>query len=114
VVNPYHSPSELWRAVGLLVVAAHIARETLAARGLSFAIHDDEGALVELARGQDRVPPGRQTRLAPTEVGLDCRGRVCGRGGGGGCGHGGREDDEARDELLHFSCSFCLGTSTRD
>lgn len=89
------------REFGLLV-AAHVALEPVAVRGLELTVHDDERAVAERSRRE--VEPQLRVHLlvAPAVVDLHGRGRLRGGRDDGGRDHGGRADDERCEQLLHL------------
>ena len=110
----WSTPVTLRLSCGLegLLVAAHPALEAVAVRadGVTIdehqrAIARDSGRHVVAVLGVDQLP-------AHTGVDLDGRGRVGGGGGDEDRDRGGREHDEARDELPQMIL-LVSGTPTR-
>jgi hypothetical protein len=96
---------------GRLLVAAHPALERLAVRADGVTVDEHQRSVVGDPGRHVVAVLGVQELPAHTGVDLDGRGRV-GGDGDERCGHGGREHDEAHDELPQMIL-LVSGTPTR-
>ena len=109
MVYPYHSPSGLFcREWYGLLVAAHTSVEAVGV--VDLAVDQDERTETALCGRVPAVLGSRDLLVTHAEVGLGTRCRSVRDGGDGdGCDHGGRDEEDGCEQLLHVCLLTCLG-----